>query len=491
MSTSSSSGTVLRRHDRLDTFWHLASSGPVTLALCLLLVATLALAAIFPQLPVGLDSAATERWLGAAAAPYRGVGAALLIIGVFTILEGLWLRIVMALLAYNLALRLAHQLRRLWEGWRPVLLPPPYPPGLPSHHITLAATAQVGLEAVQASMQARYGVRASTVETGQARVYGRRGRAGTIGALLMTLGPLLLLAGLVVNDVAGWRTSEIALAMNGSASLSVTPGLRILLNDIEGEGLHTTALLTVIRSDGRQAQLRAGYLRPAHWGNLWIIQLTTGPALEARALSGGQPLLLQALTAGGPVSDEIRTPFRQTPSEQAFAIPARNLTVRVVSYGALPEHGIQGPVFLVEAYRGDDPTPLVTQFVEKQATFSVDDVTVDLRRERHAVLSAAYLPGALLLALGGLLLAAGGLLVLGWGNMETWAHLIFEEDATGVTFHTAAPLRGRTEAHRLARAAEAWAAGHAERAPAAVQAAAGADLGAENPAQAPPEAPVS
>ena len=120
------------RGDALDSLWRFASSGRVTLALIALLAATLALALIFPQLPAGLDSAATDRWFSAAVAGYRSLGTMLRAIGAFDILQGLWLRVLLAFLAYNLALRLADQLRRIRQAWRTVALPPPFPPDLPA-----------------------------------------------------------------------------------------------------------------------------------------------------------------------------------------------------------------------------------------------------------------------------------------------------------------------------------------------------------------------
>src|SRR5512139_47466 len=119
-----------RRGDALNSLWRFASSGRVTLALIALLAATLALAVVFPQLPAGLDSAAADRWFGATVASYRGLGTTLRAVGAFDILQGLWLRILLAFLAYNLALRLADQLRRIRRVWRTVALPQPFPPDL-------------------------------------------------------------------------------------------------------------------------------------------------------------------------------------------------------------------------------------------------------------------------------------------------------------------------------------------------------------------------
>ena len=277
------------RGDALDSLWRFASSGRVTLALIALLAATLALAIIFPQLPAGLDSAAADRWFSAAVAGYRGLGTMLRAVGAFDILQGVWLRILLAFLAYNLALRLADQLRRIRRAWRTVALPPPFPPDLPAERVTLGVTLEAATGIVQEAMRPRYPMLVSAADVGQSRVYGRRRRAGLLGAPVLSLGLLLLLTGLVVNGLAGWPPADIALAANSSAGLSVGGGLQLLLDSIEGEGRATRSTVTVTRSDGRQERLTAGYTLPARSGNLWIAQRATGPALQARARTRRSP----------------------------------------------------------------------------------------------------------------------------------------------------------------------------------------------------------
>ena len=439
------------RADALNSLWRVASSGRVTLALIALLAATLALAIAFPQLPAGLDSAAADRWFSAAVAGYRSLGTILRAIGAFDILQGLWLRVLLAFLAYNLALRLADQLRRIRQAWRTVALPPPFPPDLPAERVTLDVTLEAATGVVQEAMRARYPMLISTTDVGQARVYGRRRRAGLLGAPVLSLGLLLLLTGLVVNGLAGWPSADIALAANSSAGLSVGGGLQLLLDSIEGEGRATRSNVTMTRSDGRQERLTAGYIRPARSGNLWIAQRATGPALQARARTADRPLLLQSLATDSQANATLNLPFRQT-SEVAFAIPGRNLAFRVVSYNALPEQGIQGPVFLVEAYRGDTATPFLTQLVENTATLTIEDISVDLRRDRYVELIAAYLPGLGPIAFGLLLVLAGAVVLLVWGCTETWGNLTVSEQGVVVIFRTAAPLRARAECARLGRA---------------------------------------
>jgi hypothetical protein len=194
------------------------------------------------------------------------------------------------------------------------------------------------------------------------------------------------------------------------------------LEEITGSAAEPVARVSLSSNDrdqlGNSRLLAAG--QPIRRANLWIALTSTGPALRASARdSRGQPLLLQSLepgNAGGlsqtQVSQEIHLLFRQNQAEGEFALPSANQSFRVVSYPSLPEKNIEGPVFLVEAYQGDDPAQIRNDLVVDQATLEVNGTTLDLRRDRYAILEAAYLPGLIPLLVGGLIVLAGVILSL-------------------------------------------------------------------------------
>lgn len=452
---TATSGSPSRPAAWLDRFWRFASSGRLTLAFGALLALTLALAVLFPQAPGGAEPGELERWLTAAAARYRETGSLLRLLGVFTILQSFWLRLLSALLAYNLALRLADQLAALSRAWRPLDAPPPLRPGLAVAHVTVSAAAEPVLATVEELLRSRKGQLVTAAAPDGACVYSRRGRPGAARGVLATAGLLLLLGGLFVNLTAGWQTAALPLTVHSSTPLSPANNLRIALDAVEGEGAAATITVGLTWPDGRQERRRLGVYRPAHVGDLWIAALDARPtlaALAARAASGNRPLLLQSLAAEGQAGEELRTPFRQAQTEQAFAIPAHNLTFRVVSYDALPAQGVTGPVFLVEAYRGDDPTPILTQLIETEALLTLGDVTVNLQRDRYVVLAAAYLPGLALWGLAGIALLAAAVLGVAWRYAETWAHLAGRPPIVAVAFRTAAGRRGRAALQQLVEA---------------------------------------
>ena len=129
--------------------------------------------------------------------------------------------------------------------------------------------------------------------------------------------------------------------------------------------------------------------------------------------------------------------FQQTQAEQAFALPTRNLTFRVVSYPALPEQGITKPVFLVEGYRGADPVPILEELVEEQANLTVDGLAFGLRRDDYVTLDAAKLPGLPLLLLGALITLAGVIISAFWGTVRAWIGAAGDGDAVAVAVRMA------------------------------------------------------
>jgi hypothetical protein len=378
----------------LDTLWYAGSALETLMVLLALLALTMGAAALFPQQPPALQGASAERWLVATANSYPGLGSFMRQIGVFAISGSLWLRILTAALAFNVALRLAIQAATLAQVAREHRNPP------------------VAVE--------------SAIRNPQSAI------PATVGPLLAYLGTLILLAGLFVNSIAGWRTAEIALAPGESTTLGRAGAPWLSVEELTGGEPNPTARIGLaVRENEKPA--RTGLTatgQPLRQGNLWIALRSAGPALQASAKdSRGRPLFLQSLQPGdagglseGEVSEEVHLLFSQTEAEQEFALPSANLTFRVVSYPSLPERGINVPVFLIEVYEGNEPAPALSDFVVDNAILVLNGSTLDLRRDRYAIVEAAYLPGLIPFLLGWLAIFCGLILTL-WSRPRTEAGL--------------------------------------------------------------------
>ena len=252
----------------------------------------------------------------------------------------------------------------------------------------------------------------------------------------------------MLNDTLGWRTVDIPLAPGGSALLARADGLRITLDSIAAEA-NAPAPLTLAGTNGDK-NVRIAANRPARWGSIWLSQQETGPALAVTAEDG----------SGTPASDPIAGPgrrgqpalhllFQQTQGEQAFALPTRNLTFRAVSYPALPERNIAAPVFLVEAYRGADPAPILDELVEDTAAVTLEGVTITLHRDRYVTLDVAALPGLPLLLLGAIIALAGVILSAGWGPVRAWIGMAVDGEAVDLAVRAAVSAEPERETGRL------------------------------------------
>jgi hypothetical protein len=383
---------ITRRIGRiLDGLWYAGSARETLMVLLALLAATMAVAAIFPQQPPGLQSAAAERWLSAAASDYAEFGQFLSRIGIFAIYAGPWLGILGGMLAFNVALRLA---------------------------IQAATLAQLVRRHRNSSLIP--GGRGDAEFTDDAA---RPTRATAVGALLGYAGVLILLAGLFLSGIAGWRATEIALAPGSSTSLGRANAPRLALEELIGSETDPIARIALSGEEDEDPR-NAGWVavgQPIRRAGLWIALRSAGPALQATARdSRGRTLLLQSLepdSAGGlsqaeGVSEELHLLFQQTQAEQEFALPSANLSFRVVSYPSLPEQGIDVPVFLVEVYKGDEAAPTVSDLVVDSATIAVNGSRLELQRDRYAVVDVAYLPGLIPSLLGGLTILLGNILAL-------------------------------------------------------------------------------
>lgn len=444
--------TGQQRRDILDSLWRAGSSAGALIALSALLIATLVVAAILPQQPGGLEPAAAQQWLLTTASSYRGLGSFLRTLGAFNVFEGVWIRVLLAIFAYLILLRLADQGRVVWRALHRTPTIPPVPPRLPVQEITLSVPLDAALARVQDVLRRRFSTVLVESVPDRAQVYAGRRHGGAVGPLLIYVGLVGLLLGLLIQDVAGWQMGDVALAPGDRTILTRAGGLQVGLDAINGQGRGAISTVTLARADGRTRTIQVPYVLPIRWDNLWITQRDTGFALTVVARdSAGRGLMLQSLAPGGEVSSKIHVLFRQAQTEQAFAVPTRNIAFRVVSYPALPERGINTPVFLVEAYRGDDPQPLLSELVQETATITLDDIVCTLERDRHAVFAVVYLPGLWSLLLGVLLILIGAIVALGWGYVQLWLSAVPRDESVRVAIRYSAPIGGRAETARLIR----------------------------------------
>ncbi|HEX9115676.1 MAG TPA: hypothetical protein VGA61_06375 [Anaerolineae bacterium] len=448
-----------RPPDLLDLAWRVSGAPLTGVVLCAALALLLAAAALIPQQPAGLSAGAAERWLAAAIARYGGLGPSLAALGAFNILHGSGLAVLLALFAYHLLVRLATGAN---AAWRLLRLPPGLPPAGPAPKLVplVASVDEAGRRTGALFAAYGYGTPVTVLSTpGHTVLFGCRRRLGVLGPVAAQAGALLILAALLINTMAGWTSSGVALAPGSVAPLhaadgpGATAGVQARLEALSGPENDPLATVLLSQPDGQQRTVYVGAARPAAWGSLWLAQRASGPALAVSAQDeSGHAVLLQAQPGGGRAGEPLHLLFTTVQSEQVFAVPERNIAFRVVNYPGLPGQATARPTFLVEAYRGSDSTPALSQLVSGPVSLALDGVTYTVAPERHIVLAASFWPGIWLLILGGLALLAGLGAALWWDQRSAWITLVAEGHEVLALVRVVAWLRAERERDRLAAA---------------------------------------
>jgi hypothetical protein len=327
--------------------------------------------------------------------------------------EGPALRVALAALAFSLALRLAMHVERAARLWSGRYAPPE--PGLPVETVTLEEPPAEAQSRAESTLAANYD-RVIAEGISQVRLLGIRRIFGTVGPILAASGALLVLLGLLINATWG-QTAREAVLTEGETVPVGSHGLSL--------GLRAGApALAIAQNGGAPAHYAIAPLRPALSGLHWILPRADGPTLQVSATdAAARPLLLLGSEAGATAGAELNLPFRANQAEQTFTSPDQGLAFRAVSYPALPERGVTGPVLLVEAYREGRTEPVLSELVQDRAALTVNDATYLLRRGRYLTVDVAYAPGWPALMLGGLAAIVGLAIAFFLPAEEAWVDL--------------------------------------------------------------------
>jgi hypothetical protein len=371
-----------------------------------------------PQAPssLGADAIARSAWLNTTAAALPA-GSLLSLLGLLDLAHNLGLRILIALLAATLVLRLFDAIHLAWATRR--LAPPErWLPGLGLVERQQAGAANgPGWEPALAPQFERWQAishPAGDADAGFDEAFGDRNHRFSWAAILIELGLLLALLALSLDLRGGWQIDGLSLDPGQSASMAPF-GPDLVRLDEAGDTLALCCRKPVSAPLAESLRLVAPGLR------LSVQQV--GPALSLSAQAEGQVAPLQAVEGGGAPSPALVLRFPTERAERAVALPDRNLFLRLV---ALP-----GDQFSLQAL-DDANHVLLTESLAAAANLTVGEVRLQVRPGRYAVLSVVARPWqwllvpALLMALAGLLLrwrfpyVRGGLRLNEGGAVVRW-----------------------------------------------------------------------
>ena len=434
--------------DLLTRLWRLAGSRRTFLFLVIPLILGLAVASALPQLPQPLTSAdgarlispgtpAYQRALQQQAAPFGVWGSVWQALGLFTLGQAPWLRLLLAGIAIHSLVRLADQYRLWFNLRRPTAASPLPASGLAVIEIRTPASPPAVADFLHQELRSRFrrviSAPANDAADPDQRImlHATRGAWGAIGNILSYLGPLLILLALFLSEQGGWREQAINLAPGQTLPLRRHPGVTLAARD------GASAFPITVTVGSQAAAISLGPHATTGPAGLRLLNTGGGPALQVAVTdSDGRPLSLRPLTGG---SQAVRQTliFDRPQIEQSLALPVRSRVLRLVYYTSLPEQGQLEPVFLAQAFALDSDVPIFSAFVPENAQTTIaDPVTNDafhLTATRYVQLAVVFDPGLSLALLGGILTFIGLLLAQSQPPTRAWAWLNGRAGDTAVT----------------------------------------------------------
>jgi len=425
---------IPREWDILDTLWRLFSSSQLAVIVLLVIALASALGALFPQVPrqATRDSATYAQWLASASGRYGNWFGFLNTMGLFDVYGSWWFRALLALLAFGLIISTAERVTFLWRAMRRT--------GIKQGDEFFADTSKQAVFSVdQPVEQLVKRLKAvltrrlcrTLVEREEGMVYFYADRLWVeAAALLGHVGLIVVLAGVVVTGRLGWR--EDAVTLGPGQSYEIGHGLDAVLRfeklelDTypDGSPKNYRTHLQIIEDDAEVEQI-IGVNRPFTYRGVSFYQISHGMAVAVKASDqDGQPLLLQSFAYGGEMAAVVSLPFWGHQSERHFAVLDQDIVFQLVFYQSLPDHGYDGPVFLVQAYRGDTIEPIYSRFIEKSSSLKVGGSTYHLALDQYSVLRVVRDPAIAVVVLGLLLTIVGHffwLCSLFWSPIQFWA----------------------------------------------------------------------
>ena len=358
--------------DPWRAIWGIATSDGLIAALLLGIAVGLATTAWLPQMPVA-DPVAYAQWFSKAQAHFGKATPTMQTLGLFTLTHSFGFRALLSFLAGCLLLRLiegGYQIRQNRRMAKPAE--------------TWQGLTDVRLADVTDELRRRHYRVLSEPPLFQAD----RWPWANLFPLLTGGGALLLLTGLLITHLWGWRVEGLIVQSGEQVTL---PGTEtwIALDDDACNVTHSPGIVTFVEA--------------------------YGPGLQASAADDtGRPLSLQQTTDADPVTQLTMA----LTEDQYFAIPEARLILRLAPQ---PGHAIEAhsPV-LVQVYLSP-PGRLDTEtVVEEKAELTVGEVTLEFTSVPYARLTATFNPGLWPTGAGLALLVVGVLGNVAWPVRRLW-----------------------------------------------------------------------
>lgn len=346
------------------------------------------------------DPGALAAWVDLVGPRYRGWTPLLAATGMFQVFHSPLFVAVSALLALS---TLASVTRRVPQLWRRTTRPPGAD-GVALERLAVGEPVEDVFDRVEGVMRRR---RYRVVRSGD-HLAADRFRFAPLGTALSHLGFVLVMAGVAVTALAGFRDQALAVTLGETVSVGHGTGLVVEATDVRavgaGAGQTDYASDVVLRdATGEVARATVRVNRPLRTRGLSFYQAYVGTSAQLLVTdAAGRELFAGSVPMQWASADGRHTLGR-------FAVAEQGLTVHVVTSASGtvdPEIG-PGQVRL-QVMRNGSVEPVATQVVSAGGPANLDGLVYTFLRERQFTgLSVARDPGKPWVWAGALLLVGG------------------------------------------------------------------------------------
>ncbi len=429
-----------------EALWDLLTSMRFSLFVILAMAALGLVGTLVIQVPAGVegDAAAKSDWLAGVRPRFGGWTDVLDRLQLFSVFGSIWFRGLTAFLTISL---IACMIQRAPGLWRTATKPRvTVGDGFFAHARERDAIVVRGeaedLTARVSGVLRKHHYRVLVEDDGAVNFFADRFRWAPFGSLIGHLSIVLILAGVVVGSMFGFRDNSFIIA-EGS-TVTVPTGERLSVKLVSFEDAYYTdtgapsdyASELVLFKDGTEVGRHTARVNdPMRYGDLSFYQSFYGPAAvmsvtdaDGTALySDGVPLAWQTKDDGRKVG--------------TFTIPSRDLTVWVVATWGGGDPLVKPGQMRVETYRASTGDPIDQQTIDQGVATEVSGLTFTFGREiQFTGLSVSRDPGTIVVWIGSFLLVAGFTIGFSFPHRRLWGRLALRPNGSG-TLYVATPGR--------------------------------------------------
>jgi len=444
--TEARAAGLLQPRGIFEALWDLLTSMRFSLFVLLAMAALGVVGALVIQIPAGVDSDAAARadWLAGVRPRFGGWTDVMDKLQLFSVFGSIWFRGLTAFLTISLA---ACMVQRAPGLWRTATQPRvSVGDGFFVHAHERASIVVRGdadeLAARVAAVLRGHHYRVVAEDDGAVNFYGDRFRWAPFGSLIGHLSIMVILAGVVVGSILGFRDNAFVIAEGSTAAVPDGQGLTVKLISFEDAYYTDTgapsdyASELVLYRDGQEvARHTARVNDPLRYGDLSFYQSFYGPAaLMSVATPDGSVLFSDGVALAWQTKDDDR-------SVGTFTVPAQDLVVWIVGTQGAGDPLVKPGQIRVETYRASTGDPINQVTIDQGVATDIDGLSYTFGREiQFTGLAVSRDPGTILVWIGAILLIAGFTIGFTFPHRRLWARLAVRKDGVG-TLAVATPGR--------------------------------------------------